>query len=252
MDVLATGKRQDRHSVPRAPSDREESRCGEMVNLAPSGRSGDPRQLPRAGLRRRRRLAHAADQRRGAAAVGRAPEELAGRTLWESYPDLRGTVVEHELTRALETRACRSASSTSTRRSTGGSRSTPPRSRTGCWSPSTTSASEKRAQRRSAELAAEQAALARIADADRPLGAAAARSRIVAEEAARLTDIEACTVVQFTGPGHGHASSASPAAIPNPLLPSGDGGARPRPLRARPPQRRAGPPEGRRRAASAR
>jgi PAS domain S-box-containing protein len=34
--------------------------------------------------------------------LGRNPEEVIGRSVWEVFPELRGTIVEREITRALE------------------------------------------------------------------------------------------------------------------------------------------------------
>ncbi len=207
-------------SVPQALRDREESRCGEMVNLLQSGEMGILARFPAPVyvVDGEWRLLLVSEE--GAAAVGRTTDELTGRTMWENYPDLRGTVVEHELTRALETGARVHFEHYYGPLDSWFSVSAAP-FQDGLLITFDDVSDQKRAERRSAELAAEQAALARIADAIARSAPPRRLFAIVAEEAARLSDIEAGAVVQFTGPGTVRIVGVS-SRHPNPLLPSGD------------------------------
>ncbi|MDO8187389.1 diguanylate cyclase [Conexibacter sp. JD483] len=156
----------------------------------------------------------------GAALVGRVPAELVGRTMWENYPDLRGTIVERELTRALEQRVpVRFEHRYEPLDLWFSVKATPHQD--GLLIAYDDISDQKRAERRATELAAEQAALARIADAIARAVPPRRLFAIVAEEAARLTDIEACAVVQFSGPGSVKIVGIS-SRHPNPLLPSGE------------------------------
>ena len=156
----------------------------------------------------------------GAAAVGRAPEELIGRTLWESYPDLRATAFEHELTRALQERARVRFEHFSPRLDSWFSVNAAP-CQDGLLIAFDDITVEKQAERRSAELAQEQAALARIADAIARSVPPRRLFALVAEEAARLSDIEGGAVVQFTGPDTVRIVGLS-SRHPTPVLASGD------------------------------
>lgn len=149
----------------------------------------------------------------------RAAEELVGRSIWETWPRLRGTISERQLTRAMRERVRVAYVSFSpvvdhwllVRAAPHGD---------GLLIAIDDVSELKRAEQDAGRLAAEKAAFARIADAvarrvsPRPLFSAVAR------EVAGLHDIENSAIFRFTGPREFEVVGTA-TRLPVPLVAAG-------------------------------
>ncbi|HST41444.1 MAG TPA: diguanylate cyclase [Conexibacter sp.] len=156
----------------------------------------------------------------GAALMGRPAEELVGRTMWENYPDLRGTVVERELTRARDEQVAVRFENRYEPLGTWFAISATPFQH-GLLIVFHDITEQKRAEARSADLAAEQAAMARIAAAVARRSPPRRLFAQVADEAARLQGVEGGSVVQFTGSDRVRVVGIS-SRHPSPLMVTGE------------------------------
>jgi diguanylate cyclase (GGDEF)-like protein/putative nucleotidyltransferase with HDIG domain len=152
----------------------------------------------------------------GAALMRRSADELIGRTMWENYPDLRGTIVERELTRARDERVAVQFENRYEPLDTWFSISAAPCPH-GLLIAFNDITEQKRAQARSTTLAAEQAAMARIAAAVARRSPPHRLFAQVADEAAGLLGVDGGSVVQFVGPERVRVVGIS-SSHPSPLL----------------------------------
>lgn len=152
----------------------------------------------------------------GAALMRRPVDELVGRTMWENYPDLRGTVVERELTRARDERIAVQFEHRYEPLDAWFAVSATPFHH-GLLIAFHDISEQKRAEARSTELAAEQAAMARISAAVARRSPPHRLFAQVADEAARLQGVDGGSVVQFTGADRVRVVGIS-SRHPSPLL----------------------------------
>ncbi|MDW5593757.1 diguanylate cyclase [Conexibacter stalactiti] len=152
----------------------------------------------------------------GAALLRRPADELIGRTMWESYPDLRGTIVERELTRARDEQIPVQFENRYEPLDTWFAVSATPFQHWLLVAFHDITV-QKRAEARSAELAAEQAAMARISAAVARRSPPHRLFAQVADEAARLQGVDGGSVVQFTGADRVRVVGVS-TRHPSPLL----------------------------------
>lgn len=134
----------------------------------------------------------------GAALLGVAVAELVGTTLWERYPELRGTALEHELARAQRERA--EASITHHYEPAGiwfSIHASPLRD--GLLIAYHDISQHKRSAEKTTQLVAEQAALSRIANAVARHVPPRRLFAQVAQETAQLHGIEGAAVFRFDG-----------------------------------------------------